>query len=142
MTIKVLLVDDEKDFINSLKQRLELRGFDVKTAYTGEEALDIVKNGNLDVIVLDVLMPGKSGIDTLREIKVETPLIEVIMLTGHATVETAIKGMKLGAYDFLMKPIEADELIGKIKKAHALKSDHEKRIRKAEVNGILKRKGW
>lgn len=142
MTIKVLLVDDEKDFIESLSQRLELRGFDVKKALNGDDALDLILDNDLDVVVLDVLMPGKDGIETLREITNIRPLLQVIMLTGHGTVDTAIEGMKLGAYDYLMKPIDTEDLVDKISKAHALKSEHQERIRKAEIDNIVKRRGW
>ena len=142
MTIKVMLVDDEKDFIESLSQRLELRGFNVRTALNGDAALDLIPGNDLDVVVLDVLMPGKDGIATLKEIKQISPLLQVIMLSGHATVNSAIEGMKLGAYDYLMKPTETEELVDKITKAHALKNEHEERIRKAEINNIVKRRGW
>jgi DNA-binding NtrC family response regulator len=142
MKIRVLLVDDEKDFIEPLSQRLQLRALNVQTALSGDEALDLIQHEDIDVVVLDVLMPGKDGIQTLREIKSIKPLLQVIMLTGHATVETAIEGMKFGAYDFLMKPTDTEELLNKISKAHAIKTEHEKRIRKAEINNIIKRKGW
>ena len=142
MKIRVLLVDDEKDFTETLAQRLDVRGFDVKASFSGEECLELVQAHEFDVVVLDVLMPGKDGIETLREIKRLKPLIHVIMLTGNATVETAIEGMKLGAYDYLMKPTETDDLVDKITKANQLKTDHEERIRKAEINGIIKRRGW
>ena len=142
MKIKVLLVDDEKDFADSLSERLQLRDFEVEVVYNGDDALDLVQKKDFDVIVLDVLMPGKDGIETLREIKNIKPLTHVIMLTGNATVETAIEGMKLGAYDYLMKPTETKDLVKKINKAHALKAEHEERIRKAEINNIIKRKGW
>ena len=142
MTINVLLVDDEKDFVESLSQRLELRGLAVKTAFSGDEALDLIREHQFDVVVLDVLMPNKDGIQTLREIKHIEPLLHVIMLTGNATVEMAIEGMKLGAYDYLMKPTDTEELVDKISKAHALKTEHDERIRKAEINSIIKRKGW
>ena len=142
MKIKVLLVDDEKDFVETLAQRLEVRDFVVKTALSGDEALELIRESDLDVVVLDVLMPGKDGIQTLKEIKNLKPLINVIMLTGHATVETAIEGMRLGAYDYLMKPTETESLVEKIMSAHHLKAEHEERIRKAEINGILKRRGW
>ena len=142
MKIKVLLVDDEKDFVDSLSERLRLRDFEVETAYNGDDALALVQKTDFDVVVLDVLMPGKDGIETLREIKNIKPLIHVIMLTGNATVETAIEGMKLGAYDYLMKPTETKDLVKKISKAHVLKKEHEDRIRKAEINNIIKRKGW
>jgi len=142
MKISVLLVDDEKDFVETLAQRLEVRGFDVRTCLSGDEALNLIQEHEFDVIVLDVLMPGKDGIDTLRDIKIMKPLINVIMLTGHAMVETAIEGMKLGAYDFIIKPAETTDLLDKITKAHKLKTEHEERIRKAEINGIIKRQGW
>lgn len=142
MEIRVLLVDDEKDFVETLAERLEMRGFEVKTAFSGDECLDLILKHEFDVIVLDVLMPGKDGIETLREIKSLKPLIHVIMLTGHATVETAIEGMKLGAYDYLIKPTETADLVDKITKAHNLKAEHEERIRKAEIDGIIKRRGW
>ena len=140
--INVLLVDDEKDFVETLAERLAVRGFDLRACLNGEEALDMIQQHEFDVVVLDVLMPGQDGIETLRNIKNLKPLIHVIMLTGNATVETAIEGMKLGAYDYLIKPTETKELLEKITKAHNLKAEHDERIRKAEINGIIKRRGW
>ncbi len=142
MPIKVLLVDDEKDFVETLAQRLEMRNFDVKTALDGDEALDLIRESEFDVVVLDVLMPGKDGIQTLKEIKELKPLVNVIMLTGNATVDTAIEGMKLGAYDYLMKPTETESLVEKIMSAHKIKAEHEERIRQAEIKDLLKRRGW
>lgn len=140
--VKVLLVDDEESFVETLAQRLELRGFHVLTASNGDAALEIVRKNLLDVVVLDVLMPGKDGIETLREIKQVKPLVEVIMLTGHATVETAIEGMKLGAYDYLMKPTGTEDLVAKINKAHARKSEQEERIRQAHIDNLVRTRGW
>ena len=142
MKIKVLLVDDEKEFIQTLAERLEVRDFSVQTAFDGDEALLKINEQDFDVVVLDVLMPGKDGIETLREIKSITPLVNVIMLTGHATVETAIEGMKAGAYDYLMKPTDTNDLVGKITKAYDIKAEHEERIRKAEINKIIEKRGW
>jgi len=142
MAVKILLVDDEEEFTNSLAQRLETRGFDVHTAYNGDDALTRVRDHEVDVVILDVLMPGKSGVETLREIKQLKPITEVIMLTGQATVDTAIEGMKLGAYDYLMKPTEINDLVEKITKATARKTEHEERIRDAHINTIVKRRGW
>ena len=142
MGIRVLLVDDEKEFVESLSQRLELRQFDVSTALNGGDAVAMVQANDFDVVILDVLMPGKNGIETLSEIKHHKPLIHVIMLTGNATVETAIDGMKIGAYDYLMKPTKTDDLVDKITRAAALKKDHEERIRQAEIDNIVKRRGW
>ena len=100
----ILLVDDEVDFVETLAKRLDKRDMKIITAFSGEEGLEKLKaNQTLDVIVLDVKMPGMNGIDALKEMKKISPLTEVIMLTGHATVETAIEGMKLGSFDFLMK---------------------------------------
>jgi len=142
MKTRLLLVDDEKEFIGMLSQRLEARGFEVTTALSGEQALERVGEQDVDVVILDVAMPGKDGMSTLKEIKALKPLISVIMLTGHATVETAIEGMKRGAFDYLMKPTDMRDLVEKITRAAELKTAHEERIRKAEIEGILKRKGW
>ena len=140
--IKVLIVDDEKDFTELLSERLETRGFKTRIAFDGNEAISRLKEENADVVLLDVMMPGKSGVETLKEIKNSWPITEVIMLTGHGTVETAIEGMKLGAYDYLIKPTETDDLSQKITSAYQRKSDHEERIRQAEINKIIEHKGW
>jgi two-component system response regulator CpxR len=140
--IKVLIVDDEKEFVDPLAQRLELREFEVNKAFSGDQALGIVGKQDVDVVILDVLMPGKGGVETLRELKMLKPLVEVIMLTGHATVETAIEGMKLGAYDYLMKPAETEQLVEKIHAAYSRKADQEKRIQEANIAWITKTKGW
>jgi len=142
MKIKLLLVDDEKDFIESLSERLQLRDFDVKTALNGDDAIKLVGENEFDVIILDVKMPGKSGIDTLKEIKNINQLSQVIMLTGHATVESAIQGMKLGAYDYIMKPTDTEELIKLINKAYKIVEEHRDRIRRAEIDNIIKKHGW
>jgi len=137
MRVRVLVVDDEEMFALSLSERLTIRDFEVTTSSNGEDALEKVKTFNYDVVVLDVAMPGLGGIDALREIKRIKPLTEVIMLTGRATVETAIEGMKLGAHDILMKPCETEELVAKINKAYGKKSEQEERIRAARVSEII-----
>ena len=142
MKIKVLLVDDEKDFIESLAERLQLRDFDVKTALNGDDAIKLVNENEFDVIILDVKMPGKSGIEILKEIKNINQLSQVIMLTGHATVESAIQGMKLGAYDYIMKPTVTEDLINLINKAYKIVEEHRDRIRRAEIDNIVKKHGW
>lgn len=129
--IRVLLVDDEQAFVEPLAKRLTRRGFLASTALSGEEALSLMKKQDFDVVILDIVMPGLDGIETLQEIKKLRPLIEVVMLSGHGTVESAIKGMQFGAFDFLVKPPEMGELIDKIDKAFARKSEHENRIRSA-----------
>ena len=142
MKISVLLVDDEKDFVESLAERLQLRDFNVATALSGDEALKLVEENDFDVIVLDVKMPGKDGVETLKEIKNIEQLSQVIMLTGHATVKTAIEGMKSGAFDYLMKPTDTDELIEMINNAYQLVAEQRDKIRQAEINNILKKRGW
>ena len=142
MKISVLLVDDEKDFVESLAERLELRDFNVTTALSGNDAINLVKDNEYDVIVLDVKMPGKDGIETLKEIKNIKQLPQVIMLTGHATVETAIQGMKVGAFDYIMKPTVTKDLIELIKKAYKIVEEQKERIRRAEINNIVKKRGW
>jgi len=128
----IMLVDDEVSFVEILVKRLIKRNIKAITAFSGEEGLETLKtNQNLDVILLDVKMPGMDGIETLRNIKKVSPLIEVIMLTGHATIESAIEGMKLGAFDFLMKPCDIDELANKVQDAAKKKRAHEEKIRDA-----------
>ncbi len=142
MKVRVLLVDDEEQFVETLAQRLEARDYAVATAFNGDQALNYVKAKEVDVVILDVLMPGLTGIDTLRAIKKIRPLTEVIMLTGHATVETAIEGMKLGAFDYLMKPTEINDLLAKITQAHRRKAEQEDRIRQATIAKIAQTRGF
>lgn len=138
----VLLVDDEAPFLETMTKRLEKRNLDVKTALSGQSALETLeKNPSIDVIILDVKMPGMDGIETLRKIKAGCPLSEVIMLTAHATVESAIEGMKLGAFDYLMKPCDMDQLMGKVQEATQKKRDHEEKIRVAKVKEALTKYG-
>ncbi|NOR09915.1 MAG: response regulator, partial [Desulfovibrionaceae bacterium] len=120
----------------TLAERLTLRDYDVTTSLSGEDGIEKVKGYNFDVVILDVLMPGVDGIEVLHEIKKIKPLTEVIMLTGHATVETGIEGMKLGAYDYLIKPCETEELVIKINRAHERKTEHEERILDAKVRKL------
>jgi DNA-binding NtrC family response regulator len=135
----VLLVDDEAPFVDTMTKRLTKRKLTVFKSYSGEEALETLKeNSQIDLVILDVKMPGMDGIETLKEIRKEFPLVEVIMLTGHATVETSIEGMRLGAFDYLMKPCDMDVLIEKVNAAVSKKRDHEEKIREARVNVILK----
>ena len=134
MKARLLLVDDEEQFVEALSERLSMRDYDVTTSLTGEDAIEKIKNYNFDVVILDVRLPGIEGTEVLREIKSLKPLTEVIMLTGHGTVEMAIEGMKLGAFDFLMKPCETEDLTAKIDKAHDRKAEQEDRIRAAKIS--------
>lgn len=138
----LLLVDDEAPFLEVMTRRLEKREMRVFTALNGEEGLEKLReNPRMDVVVLDVKMPGMDGIETLGEMKKIRPLAEVIMLTGHATVETAIEGMKRGAFDYLMKPCDMDILLEKIQMAVRKKRDHEGKIAEAEAMSIALRRG-
>jgi DNA-binding response OmpR family regulator len=129
--IKVLLVDDEPELVEILSERLKKRGFAMDTALSGDEGLAKMEVQDYDVVILDVFMPGKDGIQTLKEMKVRKPLTEVIMLSGNATLESAIEGMQNGAFDFLVKPADMGDLVEKINKAFAHKAEQEERIRKA-----------
>jgi DNA-binding NtrC family response regulator len=142
MKIKVLITDDEKEFVDTLSARLEIRNFSVTAVYSGKAAIEMIEKLKFDVIILDVLMPEMDGIETLKLIKEKSPLTPVIMLTGEATVDNAIKGMKLGAFDFLIKPTDTERLAEKINQANAYKNEHEERIRQAEIENILRTKGW
>ncbi|EPR33117.1 response regulator receiver protein [Alkalidesulfovibrio alkalitolerans DSM 16529] len=141
MSVKILLVDDEQGFVETMEKRLTKRGIEVKTALSGQAALEALAEGGVEVVVLDVKMPVMDGIETLRRIKAEYPLTEVIMLTGHGTVETAIEGMKLGAYDYMLKPCELEELMDKAKLAAGRRREHEQRIVEARAQSIALRRG-
>ena len=134
MKALLLIVDDEEQFVEALSERLVMRDYDLATSLTGEEAIEKITNYNFDVVILDVRLPGIEGTAVLHEIKNLKPLTEVIMLTGHGTVEMAIEGMKLGALDFLMKPCETEDLTAKIDKAHDRKAEQEDRIRAAKIS--------
>jgi len=129
---RVLLVDDERDFLEVLTRRLGKRDVNVAGVTSGEEALQYLQAKPIDVAVLDVKMPGMDGLTALREIKKLNPLIEVIMLTGHASLEVALEGMRSGAFDYLMKPAEIDELLYKIQDAHRAKTIQEEKIARLE----------
>jgi DNA-binding NtrC family response regulator len=117
--IRVLLVDDEADFVATLAKRLARRGIAAAGAHSGLEALAALDALDFEVVVLDVKMPGMDGLETLREIKKRSPDVEVLMLTGHATAESGGLGMSLGAFDYLMKPADLDDLVDKIRQAAA-----------------------
>ncbi len=127
--MKVMLVDDEVEFMERLLSRLKRRNIDAVGARSGEEALNLLDQNPIDVVVLDVSMPGIGGIETLRRIKRKHPATEVIMLTGHASVEVAVQGMEIGAFDYLMKPMDIDELLYKAQDAYKKKLLQERRAR-------------
>ncbi len=129
----VLVVDDEDDFREVTTKRLTKRGLKVWDAAGGAKALEVIEETRIDVVLLDVKMPGMDGIETLRHIRSLKPLIEVVLLTGHASVDSGIEGMKLGAFDYLMKPIELEPLLEKLMDAYEKKRLREQKIEMAQM---------
>ena len=129
--IKLMLVDDEERFLTTTKKLLTRKGMTVLTAASGGEALELLESNLVQVIILDVKMPGMDGVTALREIKSRFPLVEVIMLTGHASVDSAIDGLKAGAFDYLTKPCDVDILMEKTGQAYEKWRLHEKKISEA-----------
>jgi DNA-binding NtrC family response regulator len=139
MKARVLVVDDEKDFAEALADRLQNRGYDAAASCSGKEAIAKVTSEPIDVVVLDVMMPEMDGVEALHSIKKVKPLTEVILLSGKATLETAITGMQQGAFEYLTKPCNVDTMTRKVDEAHQRKKDQENRIRRAiaEADAII-----
>ncbi len=138
---KILLVDDEREFVAILTQRLTKRNYSVAFAHSGNDALvQLEDDKEIDVVILDVKMPGVDGIETLKLIKEKWPLIEVIMLTGHSTLDSAIDAIKIDANDYLLKPIEMEQLVSKIKKAVCRKRHRDKLILDVYMTPYLTRR--
>jgi len=136
---RALIVDDETEFRETLVSRLQKRNLDVTGAASGEEALKIMKAKLFDVVILDIRMPGgMDGLEALKEMKKIQPLAEVLLLTGHASVESSIEGMKLGAFDYLLKPINLEDLMTKMAQAFEKKNVHDQKIRKARIKELLR----
>lgn len=134
---KILVVDDEADFLETIVVRLKKRNLDATGVASGEAAIELLKNQLFDVILLDVKMPGGiDGIEALREIKKIQPLAEVVLLTGHASMETSIEGMKQGAFDYLLKPMKLENLLEKMTEAFENKSRQDKKIRNAAIKNL------
>lgn len=114
---RVLLVDDEEEFVSALSERLELRGIEVDSALNGEDALAIMVEKTFEVVILDVMMPGLGGLEVLKQIKSAYPNTQVILLTGHGATKEGIEGMRLGAFDYLIKPVDIEEMLEKMKEA-------------------------
>ncbi|MFA4915288.1 MAG: response regulator [Syntrophales bacterium] len=119
--IHLLLVDDEEDFRTTLAARLKKRNLDVTDVGSGKEAIELIRKKPFDVAIVDVKMSGMDGIETLKQIREINPLVEVILLTGHASVEAGIEGIRLGAYDYLMKPCNVNDLLIKVEDAYQRK---------------------
>jgi DNA-binding NtrC family response regulator len=136
--MRIMLVDDEERFVATTQKLLARKGIDVITATSGSEALEKLATANVHVVIMDVKMPGMDGLATLKAIKNQYPSIEVIMLTGHATVESAVDGLGAGAADYLMKPADIDELIAKAEEAYAKRKVLEEKIRVAQARVVEK----
>ncbi|WP_320172653.1 response regulator [Maridesulfovibrio sp.] len=136
----ILFVDDEEAFVDAMSRRLEKRNMTIFKAFDGDTAMRVLaEQKGIEVVILDMKMPVKDGLTVLREIKKEFPIVEVIMLTGHATVESAIDGMQNGAFDYLMKPCSIDDLTEKIRKAVEQFRDHEGEEVQARIDDITQR---
>jgi len=142
MAEKVLLIDDEVEFLGALSERMEIRGMNVSTADTADSAVAALDKSDYDAIVLDLQMPDMNGIDMLKVIKKSRPEAQVILLTGHATLDAGIQAMKLGAMDFMEKPADIDSLSEKIKKAQAKKMVIVEKKTAGKVQEIITSKGW
>lgn len=139
---RVLLVDDEEEFVEALSQRLKARGLKVTGVTRGAEAVELVDKQDFDAIILDLAMPGMDGLETLKKIRKRHPEAEIIILTGNASIQTSIEAMKLGAEDYLEKPVDMNTLLKKInlakdKHLHVLREKS-----KEEIEKILKTKPW
>ncbi|MDP6775335.1 MAG: response regulator [Candidatus Latescibacteria bacterium] len=139
---KVLLVDDEEEFVEALGMRLEARGFSVDVAHTGDAALEKAHEKAFDAIVLDLAMPGMDGIETLKRLRELNPDSQVILLTGWATVQKATEAMRHGALDLLEKPVEIEVLVERINEATTNKIRLDEKRIGDEVSDILRKKGW
>ena len=139
---KVLLVDDEQDFLETLSNRLEMRGLKVSAVTSGEQAVSEAKTQDYDAIVVDLSMPGIDGLETLKRIKADNPNAEIIMLTGHGSIQSGVEAMKLGAGDFLQKPVEISELMAKIGEAKSKKMLVLQKQSQEELRKIVQSKSW
>jgi len=142
MTEKVLLVDDEADFLELMEERLVARGIEVSKSISAEDALARIEKDMFDAVILDLQMPGMNGLEALRQIKERRPEIQVILLTGHATVEKGVEAIKLGAMDFVEKPADLEVLEEKIAKAHKKKMLIVEKDSRNRVIDALKRYGF
>nr|MBF0222454.1 response regulator [Desulfobulbaceae bacterium] len=138
----ILLVDDEKDFVEVLSQRLEVKGFHVEAVYSGQDALDLLSHKSYDAIVMDLSMPGMDGMEALKVIRERRPNMQIIILTGHGTLESGIEAMKRGASDFIEKPVDFDVLVNKIIVAQNKRRELIEKKHTSELMKIMTSKGW
>ena len=134
---KILIVDDEVVFTTNMGKLLTNRGYKVTSANSGDAAIQLLEKENFDVVVLDLKMPGMDGLATLKEIKKLGLFTETLILTGHGSVDTALEAIKLGAYDYLTKPCEIEDLVGKIEGAWQRKNGAEKKETKETVQKVV-----
>ena len=142
MSERVLLIDDEKEFLEVMSERMQNRDIDVTTATSARDALALVEKESYDAIILDLQMPEMDGLQALERLKAINPDLQVILLTGHATVEKGVQAMKLGATDVLEKPADIQTLTEKIRKAHARKIILVEKENEAKIRAILGSKAW
>ena len=142
MSEKVLLVDDEKDFVETMAERMRARGMDVSATTRATEALKKIEDESYDAIVLDLNMPEMDGLEVLKAIKKKRPELQIILLTGYATVEKGVEAMKLGAMDFVEKPADLEALSQKIKKAQARKMVIVEKATEEKIKEIVHSRGW
>jgi len=142
MSEKVLMVDDEKEFLEIMSERMKARDIDVTTTTSADQALEIIENESFDAIILDFMMPGMDGMDALKAIKAKKPESQIILLTGYATVEKSVEAMKIGATDFVEKPVDLAVLAEKIKNAKAEKMIIVEKQTEDKVKNILKKYGF
>ena len=138
----VLLVDDEEQFVKVFSQRLEGRGLKVDTSTTGEEAIQRVKSKEFDAIILDLVMPGMSGLETLKRIRSENPDVQIIILSGHGSIEKSVEAVKAGAVDFVEKPADVNKILEKISEAKRKRIVLVEKKHESHVKEILQSKGW
>ncbi len=142
MAEKILLIDDETEFLEIMSERMKNRGMDVATVASPKEAINKVKEESYDAIIVDLMMPEMDGLQTLKALKEINPEVQIIMLTGHATVEKGIEAMKLGAMDLLEKPADLNSLSEKIHKAKARKMILVEKKTEEKIKNIISAKGW
>jgi len=139
---QVLIVDDEEDFANALAERMTNRGLTADVAFSGDKALELVESKPYDAVVLDLAMPGMDGIETLKRMLAINADLQVIILTGRATVTQGVEAVKEGAFEFLEKPVHIDALVDKINVAKSRKSTLTEERLNEMIDEITKRKGW
>ena len=136
--INLMIVDDEEDFLNAIRRSLEIRDFHVTTANRGEKALEIAKSNPVDVAIVDLKMPGMNGLETLEALKKAHPWIEIIILTGHGTIDSAVEATQSGAYSYLQKPCELDTLMQMLIKAYKKRVMNKQQLAKKKMDELLK----